>query len=88
VSVMPVLLHPKSMGEVLLRSSNPEEPLLIQPNYLAHPQDVETLYHGTSVNCVKFMEIIYSFRSRIFQCHDLSLITHVPDLLYFQELSW
>ncbi|XP_023702407.1 glucose dehydrogenase [FAD, quinone] isoform X2 [Cryptotermes secundus] len=46
VSLMPVLLHPKSVGEVLLRSSNPEDPPLIQPNYLTHPQDVETLYHG------------------------------------------
>ncbi|XP_021933322.1 glucose dehydrogenase [FAD, quinone]-like isoform X2 [Zootermopsis nevadensis] len=45
-SLMPVLLHPKSMGEILLRSSNPEEPPLIQPNYLTHPRDVETLYHG------------------------------------------
>ncbi|GFG36677.1 hypothetical protein Cfor_09408 [Coptotermes formosanus] len=49
VSLMPVLLHPKSVGEVLLRSSNPEEPPLIQPNYLTHAQDVETLYHGIEV---------------------------------------
>jgi len=46
VSLMPVLLHPKSVGEVLLRSSNPEDPPLIQPNYLTHAQDVGTLYHG------------------------------------------
>ncbi|XP_069691351.1 glucose dehydrogenase [FAD, quinone]-like isoform X1 [Periplaneta americana] len=49
VSLIPILLHPKSKGEVLLRSSNPEEPPLINPNYLAHPQDVETLYQGIEV---------------------------------------
>lgn len=49
VSLMPVLLHPKSVGEVLLRSSNPEDPPLIQPNYLTHVRDVETLYHGNFV---------------------------------------
>jgi choline dehydrogenase-like flavoprotein len=55
---MPVLLHPKSVGEILLRSSNPEEPPLIQPNYLTHPYDVETLYHGTAVSCLRASEAI------------------------------
>lgn len=57
VSLMPVLLHPKSVGEVLLRSSNPEDPPLIQPNYLTHPQDVETLYHGNAMSCFGVMDM-------------------------------
>ena len=44
--IMPVLLHPMSRGYVKLKSKDPAEPPIIQPNYLAHPRDMETLIEG------------------------------------------
>ncbi|HHR6029042.1 TPA: GMC family oxidoreductase [Providencia alcalifaciens] len=34
-------LQPKSRGEILLRSQNPQDPLKIHANYLADPEDME-----------------------------------------------
>lgn len=34
-----VLLHPKSKGTVRLSSKNPEDPLIVDPRYLTHPDD-------------------------------------------------
>ncbi|KAF8552441.1 alcohol oxidase [Imleria badia] len=38
-SMLNVLLHPKSKGTVRLSSKNPEDPLIIDPRYLTHPDD-------------------------------------------------
>lgn len=46
VSVLPVVLHPKSEGTVKLKSKDPFEKPLIDPNYLSHPHDKEVLYRG------------------------------------------
>lgn len=46
LTIFPVLLHPKSKGTVRLRSSNPEDPPLIDPNYLAEDIDVKVLVEG------------------------------------------
>jgi choline dehydrogenase len=45
-SVGPVLLHPRSRGTIRLRSQNPFDPPLIQPNYLEHPEDLAQLVDG------------------------------------------
>ena len=44
--IMPILLHPMSRGYIKLISKDPAEPPVIQPNYLAHPKDMETLVKG------------------------------------------
>lgn len=44
--ILPILLHPQSRGEVLLRSSNPYDRVRIKCNFLAKPGDVETLRRG------------------------------------------
>ncbi len=44
--IRPVLLHPESRGEVLLRSANPMEPVRIIQNFLAVEQDLITLREG------------------------------------------
>ena len=45
-SILPVVLRPKSRGEVTLQSSNPWTPANINPRYLTHPDDMETLVQG------------------------------------------
>ncbi len=42
-------LQPKARGEVLLRSSNPRDPVKLHANYLGHPDDL-----AGSVRAVKF----------------------------------
>jgi 4-pyridoxate dehydrogenase len=41
--VAPVLLHPQSQGEVSLRSKDPFAPVRIRCNFLAEPEDLQTL---------------------------------------------
>jgi len=43
VSILPILLRPKSRGEVKLKSSDPWAPPFIDPKYLNHPDDVKIL---------------------------------------------
>lgn len=45
-SIDPVLLRPKSRGRLELRTRNPYDHPLIDPNYLSHPHDVATLVEG------------------------------------------
>ncbi|CAG9818103.1 unnamed protein product [Phaedon cochleariae] len=46
--MMTALLHPKSKGSVTLRSNNPRDFPIINPNYLSDRQgsDIDTLYNG------------------------------------------
>eukprot|EP00914_Ancora_sagittata_P010169 GHVO01019574.1.p1 GENE.GHVO01019574.1~~GHVO01019574.1.p1 ORF type:complete len:634 (+),score=76.07 GHVO01019574.1:425-2326(+) len=45
-TILPTLLHPRSKGTIRLKSSNPEDPVLINPNYLAEDVDVKILAEG------------------------------------------
>ena len=45
-NIGPMLTRPKSRGTVTLHSSDPLDPPLIDPNYLSHPDDVETFVRG------------------------------------------
>ena len=42
----PSLLRPQSRGKIELRSRNPLEPPIIEPNYYSHHGDVETMKAG------------------------------------------
>ncbi|XP_012256983.2 glucose dehydrogenase [FAD, quinone]-like [Athalia rosae] len=46
VSILPVLLHPKSSGEIKLRSSDPIDAAIIDPRYLSVRDDVDVLIEG------------------------------------------
>lgn len=46
---MPTLLRPKSRGSIRLRSGDPFESPIIDPNYLEHPDDVKTFVAGMKV---------------------------------------
>lgn len=45
----PALLYPQSKGNIKLRSNNPLEPPLIQPNYLANEADLPPLVEGVKI---------------------------------------
>ncbi|XP_048240169.1 glucose dehydrogenase [FAD, quinone]-like [Haliotis rufescens] len=47
---LPTLIRPKSRGSIRLRSTNPFEYPVIDPNYLSHPDDVKTLVRGIRLN--------------------------------------
>jgi choline dehydrogenase len=44
-----VLLHPQSNGFIALRSNNPLDPPIIQPNYLASDADLQVLVEGAKL---------------------------------------
>ncbi|XP_072767522.1 glucose dehydrogenase [FAD, quinone] [Anoplolepis gracilipes] len=46
ITIAPVLLHPKSSGELRLQSSNPFDEPLIDPKYLSNKEDIDTLVEG------------------------------------------
>jgi len=46
ISVLCVLCHPHSKGTIKLKSSNPLEDPLIDPNYLSDDRDIETIIKG------------------------------------------
>jgi choline dehydrogenase len=48
-TVAPVLLHPRSRGEVRLRSADPAELPLVDPRYLGEEADAEILERGISL---------------------------------------
>lgn len=43
-------LRPKSRGTVRLRSSNPDDPPLIDPNFLGNPDDLKTSVEGVRIS--------------------------------------
>lgn len=45
-TMFPMLLHPRSRGTVRLSSKNIDDPLKINPNYLAEDFDVKILVEG------------------------------------------
>ena len=44
--ILPTLLNPESRGYMRLKSSNIYEKPIIQPNYLEHPKDKETMVNS------------------------------------------
>lgn len=49
ISILPILLHPKSKGTVRLRSKNFQDPPIINPNYLTHEDDIKKLITGIRI---------------------------------------
>lgn len=46
VTIAPVLLHPKSSGELRLQSIDPFDDPLIDPKYLSNIDDIDTIIEG------------------------------------------
>lgn len=94
-SIDPVLLRPKSRGFLKLRTPNPYDHPLIDPNYLSHPHDVATIVEGMKLA----IEIGLSrpfrehFNSRFFElplpgCQDLTFLSDSYLECVARTLTW
>ncbi len=54
-TILPSLLKPKSVGFINLRSKNPLDYPIIQPNFLSHEDDLKTLVQG-GMDAIKVMQ--------------------------------
>ena len=50
ITLIPVLLHPKSRGQIRLRSKNPFDKPVIIPNYFQKSEDMQTLIEAIKVS--------------------------------------
>jgi choline dehydrogenase len=48
-TIAPCILHPRSRGYIALRSTNPAEAPIIQPNYFADEVDMQALVEGVKI---------------------------------------
>ncbi|KXS20346.1 GMC oxidoreductase [Gonapodya prolifera JEL478] len=48
-SLLPTLLNPRSAGFVALKSADPFEHPVVEPNYFAHPDDLKVLVNGLKI---------------------------------------
>lgn len=51
VSMLPVILRPKSRGSVTLKSSDPSDAPVIDPNFLAVKEDIDVATKGIVNTC-------------------------------------
>lgn len=72
-TILPSLLRPKSRGTLELRSANPLEYPIIQPNFCSHPDDRAVLLEATK-KAIEVMdaEAFTPFRKRRFSPPDVS----------------
>ncbi len=76
--VRPVMLHPKSVGELTLRSANPGESMRIHQNFLSDPDDWQTLRDGIAmVREIAGQKALDAFRGPEIQPADEDLDTFI-----------
>ncbi|XP_023244599.1 glucose dehydrogenase [FAD, quinone]-like isoform X1 [Centruroides sculpturatus] len=80
-SMLPVLLRPKSRGYIKLRSANPYDHPIIDPNYLSHPHDIMVMVDGMKKSVLLGeSEAFKKYGARLFP-------TKVPECQRYQKLS-
>ena len=62
----PTVLRPKSVGSLVLSGPSIDDPPIIDPNYLDHPDDIQVLIEGLKV--LKKMEETEAFKK-----HDIEV---------------
>ena len=68
VSFYPVLLRPKSVGYIKLRSSNPYDPPIIDPKYLTHPHDILSMVEAMKISIAVGLTPPYqALKARLFE---------------------
>ncbi|XP_060533708.1 uncharacterized protein LOC132706396 [Cylas formicarius] len=83
--LIPLLVRPRSKGTVRLRSKNPFDAPVIDPNYFDDQLDVKTLVEGTKLAIrISESKIMRRFGSKL---HDIPLptCTHLP---FGSDLYW
>jgi choline dehydrogenase-like flavoprotein len=78
--LLPTLLRPKSRGFIRLRSSDPFEYPIIEPNYLQHPDDVRTFVEGLKL-------MIKMFETKTFKEKNISYMIDKHFCGNFEPLS-
>lgn len=68
-SLVPIIMRPKSRGRLRLKSTNPFQWPRMEPNYLSHPDDLNTMVEGA-----KFVHKLGE--SAAFQQYDTKLNPH------------
>lgn len=71
LGIYPTLLHPMSRGRILIRNSNANSKPIIIPNYLKHPDDLDTF--GKAVAFVRKLTKTTSFKHLGFELALLDL---------------
>jgi PREDICTED: similar to CG9503-PA len=68
ISLYPVLLRPKSVGYIKLRSKNPFDHPIIDPKYLTHPDDIRRVVEGMKF-CIRLghTPAFQKFSARLYQ---------------------
>ncbi|XP_015787030.1 glucose dehydrogenase [FAD, quinone] [Tetranychus urticae] len=68
VSMYPVMLRPKSVGYVHLRSASPYDPPIINPRYLTHPDDIASMVDAMKISiAVGLAPAFRALGSNVFQ---------------------
>ncbi|XP_055388391.1 glucose dehydrogenase [FAD, quinone] [Condylostylus longicornis] len=67
-TIMPLLLRPRSRGWVRLKSKNPFQIPIMNPNYFTDPFDIKTIVEGTKIALrVAKAKVFQQFGSRLYQ---------------------
>ena len=64
VTVLPVILHPKSRGSIRLRSDNPFDHPSIDPKYFSHPDDLRGVNLIKKIFNVYFLKKAKQYRNK------------------------
>ncbi len=81
-TILPTLLHPKSRGFVTLRSKDPQEAPIIQPNFLREKEDLDLLVNGAKLAIeimeqLPFQQFTKSYGEPTNRKSDEALIQHI-----------
>ncbi|KAH9628646.1 hypothetical protein HF086_007851 [Spodoptera exigua] len=92
-TILPLILHPKSRGYVFINSTDPSTPPLLDPKYLSHKDDRDTLINGLKL-VMKFVntEAIRNVGGYINQnhfpgCDNFEIFTDLYFDCYIKHLS-
>ena len=70
-TMYPILSRPKSRGRLSLRSSDPNDHPVIEPNYLTDPSDVKVLIEGKHCGKIPKNSEKFQFLDTYFQASNL-----------------